>query len=172
MFGPIFTSFRVSPFDLDAFGHMTNSRYFAIMDVGRTDLIARTGILPELKARGWFPVVVEEVMHFRRALNPWVKFRLKTEVIGFDDRHMILQQTFLKGDKVAALGLVRARFLGPDKQKVSPQELLELTGLDSEMILPIGNLEQERYQYLQDLMEKENEKLRSRLPENAAFLEE
>lgn len=154
--GPVYSSFRVWPSDLDMFGHMTNSRYLSLMDVSRTDLIARAGLLPELRKRGWYPVVVEESIQFRRSLNPFEKFQLKTEITGYDDRHVILKQTFLHKGKVAALGIVRARFLGPGKDKVSPQQLIALAeNGDSIPRLQISQEEKLKYEYLKNLIKSE-----------------
>lgn len=153
---PIFSSFRVWPTDLDFLGHMTNSRYLSLMDAGRTDLLARAGLIPKLRAKGWYPVVVEQSIHYRRSLNPLETFQLKTEITGYDDRHIILQQTFLRKNKVAALAIVRARFLGPDKQRVSPQDFLGLAGLEDQVAerqIPV--LEKQKYEHFRELIEAE-----------------
>ena len=157
--GPIYSHFRVWPSDLDVLGHMTNSRYFNLMDAARTDLIFRAGFVSKLKERGWYPIVVEESMHFRRALLPFVKFQIKTEITGYDDRHIILRQTFLKQGKVVALGVVRARFMGPNKQKVTPAELIGLVENREIPELPIPISETEKYRYHKDAIEEENGKL-------------
>lgn len=154
--GPILTHFRVWPSDLDIFGHMTNARYFSLMDVARTDLLARTGLMGKLRELGWYPVVVEESMHFRRALLPFVKFQIKTEITGYDDRHLVLRQTFIKKDKVVALGIVRARFLGPDKQKIPPQELLSLSQGKRSFESSLPQSEVSKYAYHQEVIEAEN----------------
>ena len=154
---PVFSRFMVWPTDLDILGHMTNSRYFALMDVGRTDLIARAGIVSGLWARGWYPVVVEETLQFRRSLNPFQKFQLKTQITGYDDRHFVMRQTFLIGDQVAALGLVRGRFLGPEGQRISPRQIMELAGLaDAPAAVGFSQQEEQNYQYLRELTKEEN----------------
>lgn len=155
---PIFTPFRVWPSDLDFFGHMTNSRYFNLMDAGRMDLLFSANLVKRLKERGWYAVVVQETIQFRRALKPLVGFQLKTEVTGYDEKHFLIRQTFLKGGKVVALGLVRIRFLGADKSRVSPREVLDLAGVDTlESDWTINPLEQEEYHYVQGLMNIENQ---------------
>ncbi|WP_375731226.1 thioesterase family protein, partial [Azospirillum sp. B506] len=42
--------FRVWPTDLDLNLHMTNARYFSVMDLGRTDLAIRVGLGPAICA--------------------------------------------------------------------------------------------------------------------------
>ena len=158
--GPVRTPFRVWPSDLDMFGHMTNSRYFALMDLGRTDLMFRSGLVGDLRSRGWYPVVVEESMQFKRSLNLLESFELKTEITGFDERHIILRQTFLHHGKVAALALVRARFLGPKGSRVSPQDILSLRTQVTPGAVPIAPEEMQKHAYLKKLIEVEN-RLRS-----------
>ena len=50
-------AFRVWPHDVDTSLHMNNGRYWTLMDLGRTDLMIRSGLWrPVLKER-WTPVV-------------------------------------------------------------------------------------------------------------------
>jgi acyl-CoA thioesterase FadM len=158
---PVITNFRVWPSDLDLFGHLTNSRYFALMDLGRTDFIARSGILGDLRCRGWYPVVVEESMQFRRSLNPFQSFKLKTQITGYDERHILMRQTFLLDDQVAALGVVRARFLGKNGQRVSPQQVLELASVsEAPTTVSFSQQEQNSYSYHRELIEQESALIR------------
>lgn len=145
------TSFRVWPTDLDVLGHMTNSRYLNLMDAGRMDMLARAGVLSELKARGWYPVVVEESIQFRRSLHPFEKFQLRTEIKAYNERHFLIHQTFLVKEKVAAVGVVRGRFLGPNKQRVSPAEVLHLAHPDGDTVVEIPQPQEEFHHYLRAL---------------------
>ena len=156
-FEPTLTRFRVWPSDMDFLGHMTNSRYFAVMDASRTDMIARAGLLGKLRKNGWYPVVVEESMQFRRSLNLFERFELKTQITGYDDRHMVVRQTFLRGSEVVALGVVRARFLGPNGRRVSPQEVMALADVEEEVPPAVSFAEEEQlsYQYHRQLIEEE-----------------
>lgn len=122
----VMTRFKVWPTDLDLFGHMTNSRYFSFMDLGRTDMMARAGMLGRLREHGWYPVVVEEVMQFRRSLNLFEDFQLETRVMGYDDRYFFMRQTFTVGDKIAAVGVVKARFLSTNRERISPAQVMKL----------------------------------------------
>jgi len=45
-------TFRVVPTDLDVLGHMNNGVYFSLMDLGRIDLMIRTGAWKRLTALG------------------------------------------------------------------------------------------------------------------------
>ena len=122
------TGFRVWPTDLDVFLHMNNGRYFVLMDLGRTDLMIRSKMLPEFKRRGWYPVVVAANMQFYRSLEPFQKFFIETRLIGWDDKAVIMEQRFVRGSEVVALGLVRGRFLSKQGGAVSPAEVAHAFG--------------------------------------------
>jgi acyl-CoA thioesterase FadM len=105
---------RVWPTDLDMFLHMNNSRYLAIMDVGRLDAILRSGVFQRIRDRGWSGVVASETIRFRESLAPFARFELRTRVLGWDERSLYYRQTFVRKGRVAAVGLVRIRFLRRD----------------------------------------------------------
>ncbi|WP_380164718.1 acyl-CoA thioesterase [Jannaschia sp. R86511] len=128
--GPVRTPFRVWPSDLDLLRHVNNGVYLTIMDVARLDLLARAGVAPLLKAEGWYPVVVAETITFKRSLKLFERFDVRTQVIGWDERALFLQQDFLRGDGLVASAVVRARFLGRDGSKVTSRQVLDLAGHD------------------------------------------
>jgi len=120
------TPFRVWPNDLDVLMHMTNGRYFTILDLARVDLMVRCGMWPKLKARGWYPVITQETMRFHRSLELWDRYQVQTRVIGWDDKRVLLEQAFVRDGVQVALGVVVARFLKRSGGTVSIAELLEL----------------------------------------------
>ena len=106
--------FRVWPNDLDMNRHMNNSRFLAMMDVGRYDLTRRTGLLQAVRRAGWFPVVAAQAIRFRKSLRPFATYELHTRVGGWDEKSFYLEQVFRKGGDVVAVAWVRARFLSKD----------------------------------------------------------
>jgi acyl-CoA thioesterase FadM len=130
--GPCRTPFRVWPTDLDLLWHVNNGVYFSIMDLARIDLMIRAGMAAKIRAQGWYPVVVAETIQFRRSLNPFQRFEIQTRVLGWDDKALVLEQQFLRGDESVAHALVRARFLSRRGGTVTPQQLVELFGLTPE----------------------------------------
>ena len=87
-------SFRVWPNDLDLNGHLTNSRYFALMDAARYDMVIRSGTWRAWKERGWMPVVASQRIRFRRSLRPWARYEVRTRFLGWDGRNLYFQQSF------------------------------------------------------------------------------
>ncbi len=131
-FGPCRTPFRVWFTDLDVFRHMNNGIYLVIMDLARLDLMIRSGLWQKLKANGWYPVVVAETVQFRRSLNLFERFEIETRVLGWDDKAILLEQRFVRGEEVVAHALVRARFLKKSGGTVAPRDLAMAVGFDPE----------------------------------------
>src|ERR1051326_8323636 len=76
--------FRVWPNDLDLNGHLTNSRYFALMDAARYDMVIRSGTWKVWKEKGGFTVVASQPFRFRRSLKPWARYTIRTRTLGWD----------------------------------------------------------------------------------------
>ena len=121
------TPFRVWLNDLDVLLHMNNGRYFTILDLARVDLMMRSGLWRQLKAQGWYPVVTLETMRFHRSLELGDRYNVQTRVIGWDEKHIFIEQGFVRDDVRVALAVVRARFLKRSGGVVTTAELLELS---------------------------------------------
>lgn len=126
---PSVLHFRAWPLDLDINVHMTNSRYFALMDLGRTELILRNGIARQVLRHKWQPVVSGTTMRFKRAIRPFQSFTLESRALYWDDKGFYIEQRFVDGGKTLALGVVKAVFVGPDGI-VRPDEICRLVGAD------------------------------------------
>ena len=122
------TPFRVTLTDLDPLRHMTNSKYLALLDLGRVDLMMRTGFWSKLSREGWYPVVASQTITFRRSLKLGQRFELHTRILGFDERSAYTEQTFRVGETVYARAVVRARFLKKSGGAVARDELERLAG--------------------------------------------
>ena len=122
--------FRVLPNDLDLQKHMNNGVYLSIMDLGRMDLMVRSGVWRELSARGYYPVVVSSTITYRRSLDPWQSYVLESRIIGIDDIAGYMEQRFVRDGEICARGVIKARFLKKSGGIVPVPELLELFGLD------------------------------------------
>ena len=122
--GPCRTPCRVWPNDLDVFLHMNNGAYLTIADLGRTDLLARSGVLGAMNRRRWYPVVAAESIRFRRSLRLWQRYTIDTRVIGWNDRAMYLEQVFAANGETIAHAVIDARFLVRGGGKVTPAEVI------------------------------------------------
>jgi len=128
--------FRVLPNDLDFNMHMNNSRYLAIMDVGRIDLLIRTHLFQEMRKIKAIPVLSTAKMRYRISLQPFQRYRLESKLVCWDEKWLYIEHRFIiadgpKAGAVAAIGLVKGVFYsGQGKGTVPTSQLLELTGMD------------------------------------------
>lgn len=122
------TPMRVGLTDLDLLRHVNNGTYLTMMDLGRMDLMLRSGTWGLLKKAGWYPVVAGQTITYRRSLQLGQRFDLHTRILGIDGNWSYLEQTFAVGTTVHARAVVRARFLKRSGGTVSAAELEELLG--------------------------------------------
>jgi acyl-CoA thioesterase FadM len=123
--------FRVVPTDLDVLGHMNNGVYFSIMDLGRMDLLIRSGGWAKMRAKGYYPVMGNETITFRKSLQPWQRFVLETRVVGYDAKAVYVQQRFVVDGEIYAEAMTRGRFLKKGGGTVGVEQLGELMGIDT-----------------------------------------
>lgn len=129
-------SFRVLPNDLDTNIHMNNGRYLTIMDLGRLDLVLRTGLLRAMTKRKSIPVLSAVKIRYRIPLSPFQKYKLTTRVVCWDDKWVFMEQRFIieKGDKkgaTAAIALLKGGFYDRiNKVTVPTQDLIDIVGID------------------------------------------
>ncbi len=86
------TRFRVKFSDLDVLRHMNNGRYLSIMDLGRLDLMYRSGMWNELGRLAWYPVVVAQNITYRKSLTFGQAFVVETRIVGHDAKSFFLEQ--------------------------------------------------------------------------------
>ncbi len=117
----------VLPNDIDVYGHMNNSRYLALMDQGRIDLVMRTGIARVSDKNKWNPIVASVNIQYKRSLLLFQTFELHSRILGWDEKWIFIEQRFEKEDKIIAYALVKALFRS-SKQNIPPRELLSAIG--------------------------------------------
>lgn len=105
--------FRAWPHDLDTSLHMNNGRYLTIMDLGRLDLMARSGLLKAVVKHRWTPVANTVAVRFRREVHLFNRFRLETRILGWDETHVIIEhQVVLESGLYAGQVAAHALFKG------------------------------------------------------------
>ncbi|WP_295844205.1 acyl-CoA thioesterase [uncultured Microbacterium sp.] len=121
-------SIRVLPTDIDLLRHMNNGRYLSLFDLGRWDLLTRTGLLAAMTKQGWYAVVAAETITFRRSLELGQRFELETRLIGHDDRAVYLEHRALVNGEIYARAMIRARILRRTGGTVPHDELFAAVG--------------------------------------------
>jgi len=87
--------FRVWPHDLDLSMHMNNGRYLGIMDLGRLDVIIRSGLWRAVMRHRWTPIASAAVIRFRRELRLFDRYRLETRILAWDELAVVMEQVFV-----------------------------------------------------------------------------
>jgi acyl-CoA thioesterase FadM len=119
---------RVMPTDLDVYNHMNNGIFLTLMDLGRYDQGLRSGIWQKWNKLGWFPIVVNSTITYRKALLPWQKFTIETKVLGWDDIAYYIEQRFVREGEIYARAIMRGRFLKRSWGTLTPQEVMDGSG--------------------------------------------
>lgn len=118
---------RVWPNDIDVYPEMNNGRYWTLMDLGRYDLAARTGLMRLAHKKGWSFVVAGGSIRYRRRLPPFRVFTLRTSLVGHDERWFYFVQEFVRRGTVAAQSVVRAG-LRTEKEMIPVEAVLRPFG--------------------------------------------
>ncbi len=130
--------FRVWPNDLDTNLHMNNGRYMTLMDLGRLDLLLRNGSIRHVLRQRWYPVLAGTLIRFRRPLNLFQKFEIRTRIVTWDSKWVYLEQRMLRRGDLVLQAYLKGVFMGP-KGSVPITELLALMGVvQSPPAMPAG----------------------------------
>lgn len=121
--------FRVWPNDLDTNLHMNNGRYLTLMDLGRLDLLLRNGSIRHVLRRHWYPVLAGTLIRFRRPLNLFQKFEIRTRIVTWDEKWVYLEQRILRRGDLILQAYLKGVFVGK-RGSVPITKLLALMGID------------------------------------------
>ncbi|MFT5066001.1 MAG: acyl-CoA thioesterase FadM [Yoonia sp.] len=120
---------RCWPQDLDAFMEMNNGRILTILDLGRTVLAQRAGLLGALKTKGWGLTMAGNSVRYRKRIRPFVRFKLVSRAVGWDARFVYLEHTIWIGGECAVQALFRSAVT--DKSGiVEPSRIIAAMGQD------------------------------------------
>ncbi|MFB8388065.1 thioesterase family protein [Microbacterium sp. NPDC055910] len=116
---------RTLPTDLDLLGHMNNGRYPSLFDLGRFDLLVRTGMWDLLREKRWYAVVASSTITFRKSLELWQRFTVESRLLGHDEKSTYLVHRAVVDGEIYAEMIVRARFLRRGGGIVPLEELFQ-----------------------------------------------
>lgn len=104
-------AFRVLPNDCDINFHMNNGRYLTFMDLGRTHLMAQSGVLKVIFRERWMPVLAAAEINFIRSIEPLQKFDLVTRLLSWDEKYFYIEHKFEVAGRLHAHAFVKGVFL-------------------------------------------------------------
>jgi acyl-CoA thioesterase FadM len=119
--------FRVWPNDLDTNLHMNNGRYMTLLDLGRLDLLLRIGAAVPAFRRRWYPVLAAVQLRYRKPLNLFEKFEIRTRIVAWDGKWVYLEQKIERGGRMIAHAWLKGAFVGPEGT-VPITRLVEIMG--------------------------------------------
>uniref|UniRef100_A0A8C6XF39 Protein THEM6 n=1 Tax=Naja naja TaxID=35670 RepID=A0A8C6XF39_NAJNA len=114
---------RVMPSDLDLMLHMNNGRYAREADIGRYWYMFSCGLMQTILNNKHNTMVTSSSWRFRRSLNLWERFAIRTRMLCWDDHAFYLEQQFInsKDGFVCAVLLVQHRVIG-----MYPSEVIQI----------------------------------------------
>ncbi len=124
--------FRVWLNDIDLNLHLTNSRYLSVMDLGRTDFLIRSGLGQYFLKNRWQAVLGSASLRFRRSLRPFQAYKLKTQIVGLDEKWAYIEQRFESEEGLVAYGIVRGIFTVKGKS-IPIKDVLQTLGLPGDL---------------------------------------
>jgi acyl-CoA thioesterase FadM len=127
---PTRRSFSVWITDQDAFGHMTNSRYFSLTDLAMLDYMLKTGALSVARRHGWLPIVSFEDIAFHKMLKFPQRFTIETRLVGWTDAYMVFTHRFCRETRCHADGLTLARFVTRQARAVPIADVARAFSID------------------------------------------
>lgn len=139
--------FRVWFHDLDTSLHLNNGRYWTLMDLGRTDLVLRSGLWRAILRHRWVSVVNAGTIRFRREMRLFRTFDLETRILCWRENWLVMQHRMLMRGRdgteiVAAVALVRAAIYDRDAKAYVPvSRLLREIGVAAESPPPSPEVE-------------------------------
>ena len=122
---------RCWPQDIDVYLEMNNGRILTILDLGRTILARRVGLLNALKDHRWGLTMAGVSVRYRRRIRPFVKFTMVSRAVGWDDKFFYLDQSIWIGDECAAQALYRSAVTDADGI-VRPGQVFRAMGFEGE----------------------------------------
>lgn len=140
-------NFRVWPLDLDPTIHMNNGRYLTLMDLGRLDVMVRSGLWRAVLKNKWTPIASAVAIRYRRELRPFQAFRLETRLACWDETLVVMEQTFVidggaRDGQVAARALFKGGIYDrSEKAFVEIARLMALVDVDARSPAPTAEVE-------------------------------
>lgn len=104
---------RVGLGDLDTNGHMNQAVYAQVMELGRADLLIRSGALKALRRSGLKAAVASQRIVYRRELKRGTRYLVDSRCVGMNGRLLVMQSHLIVGDRVHARADVEVIFFGP-----------------------------------------------------------
>ncbi|WP_431710156.1 acyl-CoA thioesterase [Glutamicibacter uratoxydans] len=119
---------RATLTDIDFAGHINNGMYFSIFDLGRFDLMFRSGVFRTIRKNGWTPVVQAETITFRKSVKFGTRFTQETLLLGADEKCIYFEQRIVVKGEIYARGYIATRMVSA-KGPVPNEQIFAAAGV-------------------------------------------
>ena len=100
----------VLPQDIDPFFELNNGRYVTLLDLGRFALGARNNMKSFLQKNSWSLTIVGTYNEYRYRLRLFQKFRIKSKILGYDDKWFYFFQKAERNGKTHMASVIKFAF--------------------------------------------------------------
>ena len=132
--------FRTWLHDCDFNLHMTNSRYLALMDLCRMDLMMAMGMTKHIMKHKWKFVVNAQEITYIKEIPPLARFRISTQILAWDEKYFYVEHRVSSKGKLHAIAHIRIAALGK-KGVMNMQEIFDVCGLEVKQPEPVEAVE-------------------------------
>ena len=94
--------------------YVSNARYLLFMEVGRLEMMLRTGIFKFARDKRWLPLVASQTVRYVRPLRRFQRFTLKSHLTAWDDKWFFIEHKIERNAQLMAFALVKCGFRGPE----------------------------------------------------------
>ena len=116
---------RAKLVDLDFNGHVNNSRFLSMMDVGRTHLFFHSEWKELFKKQRILPIATGVDITYLKSLSFGSTCDLTSEIIYWDDRWLYMKQSFVKENDLLAVGAVKLAVM-KGRKRISPESAMAM----------------------------------------------
>ena len=106
------------PIDIDMWAELNNGRTLTLYDLGRFALLQRTGLVGTLRRQGWVGTVAGATIRYRRRIQVFQRFEMRSRIIGWDAKFIYMEQAMFR--RGTCLGHVLFRIAVTDRTRLIP----------------------------------------------------
>lgn len=117
-------TYWVTPFDLDEYIHMNNARYLNYMELGRFDLVIRSGFFRYALRHNIMAPVVNTTIIYRRSLQCFQTFSVQNQLVYWDEHKLVVESVITRKGKLYCIALKELRMV--QKGKAIPLDTVML----------------------------------------------
>jgi len=126
-----FIFFRAWLHDCDFNLHLTSSRYFALMDLCRIDLMMGLGMTKNILKYKWKFVVNAQEITYIKEVAPFARFRVSSQILGWDDKYFYVEHRVTTKGTLNAIAHIRVAAL-QGRDVISMKDVMKTCGFDIE----------------------------------------